>query len=90
MIALSSSSLSAPMLDETVILDADRGAYYRLNSVASRVWDLLASGPRSVEAVVETVVAEYEVDPARAEADVVALLQRFADHDLVDLQHPSN
>jgi hypothetical protein len=86
LIALAPSALAAPVLDETVVLDADRGAYYRLNAVGGRVWELLSDRPRSVAELVERVVAEYEVDPARAEADVVALVERLADHGLVAVQ----
>jgi hypothetical protein len=86
LIALAPSALAAPVLDETVVLDADRGAYYRLNAVGGRVWELLADRPRSVADLVERAVAEYEVDPARAEADVVALVDRLADHGLVAVQ----
>jgi hypothetical protein len=85
-VARSSRVLEAPVLDETVVLDPDRGAYYRLNPVGTWIWELLASGSRSVEDVVGQVVREYEVEPARARADVVGLLGRLADRGLVDVQ----
>jgi hypothetical protein len=85
-IALAPSALAARVLDDTVLLDADRGAYYRLNAVGGRVWELLADGPCSLAALVERVVAEYEVGPERAQADVAALLGRLADHGLVTIQ----
>jgi PqqD family protein of HPr-rel-A system len=78
--------LEAPVLDETVVLDPERGEYYRLNPVGTRVWELLASGPRSLDDLVETVVGEYDVNPARARTDVVALLDRLVDRGLVDVR----
>jgi Coenzyme PQQ synthesis protein D (PqqD) len=86
LIAVAPSALAARVLDETVVLDADRGSYYRLNAVGGRVWDLLADHPRSLAGLVEQVVAEYEVDAERARADIVALLGRLADHGLVAVQ----
>jgi hypothetical protein len=85
-VARSPRVLEAAVLDETVLLEPDRGAYYRLNPVGTRVWELLASGLRSVEDLVEQVVVEYEVEPARARADLVALLGQLTDRGLVDVQ----
>jgi Coenzyme PQQ synthesis protein D (PqqD) len=78
--------LDATVLAETVLLHADRGAYYRLNPVGTRVWELLAAGPLSIDDVVERVVGEYEVEPARARADVMRLVGRLADRGLVDVR----
>jgi Coenzyme PQQ synthesis protein D (PqqD) len=77
--------LEAAVLDEIVLLEPDRGAYYRLNPVGTRVWELLAAGPLSIDDVVERVVGEYEIEPARARADVLRLVARLADRGLVDV-----
>jgi hypothetical protein len=74
------------VLDDTVLLDAERGAYYRLNRVGGRVWELLAARPRSVDDLVDQVVAEYEVEPERARADVGDLVERLSAHGLVEIR----
>ncbi|HEX8169051.1 MAG TPA: PqqD family protein [Thermoanaerobaculia bacterium] len=55
---------------------------YTLSPVAARVWSLL-DGPRSVEALVEAICAEYEVDRDTASADVTALLADLSEAALV-------
>jgi hypothetical protein len=86
LVARSAHVLDAGVLEETVVLDPERGAYYRLNRVGTRVWELLGARPRSVDEVVERVVEEYEVEPARARGDVVALLGQLAARGLVDVR----
>lgn len=86
MVALSPSALAAPVLDETVVLDADRGAYFGLNQVGGRIWELLTDGPRRVSELVDGVVAEYDVERPRAEDDVRELVDRLAEHGLVDVR----
>ena len=46
---------------------------YTLNEVAARVWELI-DGRRRAAAIRDTIVAEFEVGPEEAEADVLAFL----------------
>ena len=55
------------------------------NAVATEIWQL-ADGRHSVAAIVERVVAAFEVEPVRAEQDVLAFVRLMADKGLVDLQ----
>jgi hypothetical protein len=67
---------------EVVLLDLSNEEYYSLNDVGSRVWELM-DGERTVTVIVDAVVAEYEVERAEVEADVLALLGALADEGLV-------
>jgi hypothetical protein len=67
---------------EVVMLSIQTGKYYSLDTVGSRVWELIAE-PKSVRAVCEELVKEYEVDLATCEADVLAFLDKLAADDLV-------
>lgn len=60
--------------------DADH--IYSLNEVAGRVWELV-DGTRTVGDILKCVLEEYEVDPAEAEADLVALLMDLEKLDAV-------
>lgn len=64
--------MSAAVGDELLMMDTAQGKYFNLNSVGSRIWELLAA-PTTVEALVGTLVAEYEVDDATARQET----QRF-------------
>jgi hypothetical protein len=70
--------------DETILLDPDRGTYYSLNEVGSRIWELATEAP-TVEEILRRLVSEYVVDEATLASDVDALLGRLADEGLVEI-----
>ena len=57
--------------DETVLLDLESGLYFGLDGVGDLVWQSVSNGGRLGEAV-DSIVAEYDVERAQAEADVIA------------------
>ena len=69
---------------EAVILHLDDGVYYSLNPVGAHVWSLLQQ-PRSMEELVEHVLAEFEVDEERCRADINALVEALHGRALVVL-----
>jgi hypothetical protein len=68
---------------EEVVLDLSSGVYYGLNSVASRVWALVQK-PIAVGEIIETILAEYDVDKAECEDAVRKLLAEMREHGLVE------
>lgn len=61
-------------LDGTVVvLRLADGAYYSLNDVGSRIWEL-CDGATPIEAIVTTIIAEYDGEAEAVEADVLELL----------------
>jgi hypothetical protein len=65
--------LSTQLGDEVVILGLQDSVYYGLTKVGARIWELLQT-PRTLTDIVEAVVAEYDVAPEQAEADLQGLL----------------
>ena len=61
--------------NETIVLSLPTSRYFTITGVGTRLFELLAT-ETSVDELVETVLAEYEVDAATARSDV----QRFVDH----------
>ncbi len=55
------------------------------NEVATEIWGL-ADGRRSVGEIVERIVADFEVERARAEQDVVDFMHLLGERGLLDLQ----
>jgi hypothetical protein len=80
--AKTSTSASRSIAGEAVILSLDTKVLRGLNSVGSRVWDLI-DGQRSIDDIVDAVVAEFEVDRPRAARDVEAFLRQLVDRGLV-------
>ena len=68
--------------EETVLLDVDSGSYFALNDVGARIWEL-CDGERSVDDIVATITAEYDVDTGTARADVAELLSTLAGEQLL-------
>ncbi len=68
--------------EETVILDLESGTYYGLDPVGARAWELIAEG-RTLGAACAAMQQEYEVDAARLERDVRALVRDLHEHGLL-------
>ena len=68
--------------DQWILLDVESGAYYALDEVSGRVWDL-CDGSHSVSAMVEAVCREYDAPAEAVEEDVLAFLGEMADERLV-------
>jgi hypothetical protein len=67
---LRTSDISARTIGgETIVLDLPSSQYFAITGVGSRVFQLLAE-ERSMDDLVTTVLAEYEVDEATARSDV--------------------
>lgn len=67
---------------EAVILHLDSGTYFGLDGIGTRVWrSLEAHAP--LDAVVEAVVDEYDVDRARARADITRLVGELVSRGLM-------
>jgi hypothetical protein len=85
------SSLSAPAdvlireLDgEAVLLNLKSEAYFGLDEVGTRMWQVLTTS-ESIEAAYETLLAEYEVEPARLHQDLTGLIDRLVEHGLLEV-----
>jgi hypothetical protein len=54
--------LTAEIDDALLMLSIEKGQYYGVKGVGPRIWELLAE-PMTPTALVEQLVAEYEVEP---------------------------
>ena len=60
-VVASPDSVSADMGGEQVILNLASGVYFGLDEVGARIWSLIEK-PRRLSSIVETLLAEYEVE----------------------------
>ena len=67
---------------EFVMMSIDTGKYYGLNSVGSRIWELIAQ-PTSVESVCKTLLGEFSVEKQKCEKEVLDILQQMFQKNLV-------
>jgi len=77
--------VSCDLVGEAVILNLKSGVYFGLDPVGARIWNLIKD-PKTVGAVIEAILQEYDVDPERCETDVIALLEELANRALLDIK----
>lgn len=73
-----SSIVSRRIADEVILVPLSRklgeiDCLYTLNEVGARIWELL-DGQRSLNAVRDTLVAEFDVSEQKAEEDLLTLI----------------
>jgi hypothetical protein len=82
-VCATSNQVSSRVGDEIVILDLDTCLYYSLDPVGARIFELLER-PTRLDAVVDTMVAEFEIDAPTAGTDLLALVDTLVAQKLVE------
>lgn len=72
---LNESVVAAELDNEMVLLNVETGLYFGLDELGTRIWSLL-SAEMNEEAIVDHILAEYDVDRLQVEVDV----REFVDH----------
>ena len=85
LILLSPQAVSCELGGEAVILDIRSGQYFALSPVGAQIWRLL-DPPCTLASLCARLVEEYEVELARCQADVSALLDKLATHGLITFE----
>jgi len=70
---------------EVVMMSIENGAYYGLDFIASRIWELIAS-PCQVAKLIETLMLDFEVERSSCERDVVKFLQELQKDKVIQVQ----
>ena len=68
--------------DETVLLDLSSGIYFGLDGVGKRIWESVDEGLSLGEAAA-VIAAEFEVDEAQAQADLIAFATDLVERGLL-------
>ena len=66
---------------QSVLLNLATGMYFGLDAVGTHVWQL-ASTDGSLRAISRALAEDYDADPARIDADLLALAQTLVDKGL--------
>jgi len=81
-ITLSPQVIFQELDKEAVLLDLNGEAYYGLDEVGMRLWQLLAADG-DFDAAVAQMLTEYEVEEEELRRDLLELLEDMAQSDLV-------
>ena len=83
-VRIARDALSCQLDGETTILNTHSGNYFGLDEVGASVWRLM-SAPHTVAQIISAITAEYDVETAQCEADLLSLINLLAAHGLVEI-----
>jgi hypothetical protein len=83
-IIISPQAMARTVGDEVVILDLDKGAYFGLNAVGARAWQLWAA-QKTIAETVELIALEFEAPAETVTTDLLELVQDLKTANLVEL-----
>jgi Coenzyme PQQ synthesis protein D (PqqD) len=77
--------VSCDLAGEVVILSLQSGQYFGLNEVGGRIWNLIQE-PKTVGAVLDAVLKEYDVPLDQLERDLFKLLEQMVTNNLIEVE----
>jgi hypothetical protein len=87
-VVASREQVSADLAGEAAVLNLRDGVYHGLDTVATRIWNLITE-PTRVEDITAALLREYDVDPDRCERELLAFLERLAERGLLEVADES-
>ena len=69
---------------EKVMMNLDKGEYFMMNEVGSRIWDIIIE-PINVKGIIEALLSEYEVDEENCTDTVIEFLGRLNNAELISI-----
>lgn len=76
-------NIVSDMDGEKVILNIGNGKYYNLGEIGGYIWELIDK-PVSINDLVTTIIAEYEVDPEECEEQVLSFCSALYSEGLIE------
>lgn len=83
-LTVGSQVMSREVSGETVLLDLASGVYFGIDEVGTFIWAGLTAG-RSLREIVDGIVADFDVERAVAERDVVAFVENLQRNGLIEV-----
>jgi len=81
-VARSNELVHSDMDGETVMMSIEQSQYYGLDSVGTRIWDLIENEMR-VGDICAALMNEYDVSEQQCQQDVISFLQDMLDNNTV-------
>lgn len=74
--------ISGQIQDEIVMMDIESGEYYSLNSVATRIWELLEN-EMDINSLCEALIMEFDVGKKQCVEEAKEHLEKLMELNLV-------
>jgi len=75
-------TISGQLDDQLVMMDIEKGQYFSLNPVSTRIWELLERS-RTMEEICITLTREFEIEPGQCRAEVEEHLREMKELGLI-------
>lgn len=69
---------------DLVMMDLEEGRYFSLNSVGSRIWELIEK-PIEVNKVIDSLLDEYDTNRNECEENVLEFLEKLNDSKIISI-----
>lgn len=69
---------------EIVMMDLEKGRYFSLNGVGSRIWEIIES-PIEINKIVDCLLEEYDVNRNECEENVLEFLGKLEDANIISV-----
>lgn len=70
---------------ELAMMDTDKGKYYGMNLVASRIWSMIKE-PKRFNEIIETLVHEYDISSSQCREEVLHFLDILKKEGLINVK----
>ena len=77
--------ISQEISGETVLLDLESECYFGLDTVGTRIWQLIETSS-DLLSIFNTLLEEYEVEESRLRGDLETLINDVRDRGLISLE----
>lgn len=85
-IVIKNNEIDATDLDgEKVMMNLDKGQYFMINEIGSRIWDIIVN-PITVKEIVNSLMEEYDVEEVACKASVIDFLERLNNAELISIK----
>lgn len=81
-IQLNQNLLYSKVGDEIVLLTVESGKYFKVDSVGSRIWEVIKE-PISINSLCKQLMEEYDVSLEQCKEDVMPFLERLQNDNLI-------
>lgn len=76
--------ISADLEEAIVMMDIEKGQYYSLNEVGSKIWDMLTE-PIQVHAICENLMTDFDVSAEVCQQEVLAYLTELLELGIISI-----
>ena len=73
----------ADMDDEIVMMSIEKGEYFGIDAIGSRIWEML-EGEKSIGEICAGLCASYDVDESVCRQDVIRFLENMHERNIIE------